>query len=153
MLLNFQRFGKMKGTGQIIEWSIRDESLHCETIIELFHVFCSEHKGLFNAKMKAELKQICETIVAHEDAFIDLAFQESGGEVEGMSAEDIKKYIRFIADRRMLQLRMKPIYGVTKNPLPWLDEVLNAPTFSNFFEARVTEYSRAATTGDWGDAF
>lgn len=153
MLLNFQRFNKMKGMCTVVDWSLKDESLHCETIIELFHIFCSEHPGLFNDKMKAELKEICETIVKHEDAFIDLAFRESGGEVEGMTADDIKQYIRFIADRRMLQLHMEPIYGVKKNPLPWLDEVLNAPIFSNFFEARVTEYSRAATQGTWEEAF
>ncbi len=153
MLLNFQRRGTMMGMGQIVTYSLRDETLHCDNVIRLFHTFCSEHPGLFNTKMKADLKNICETIVGLEDAFIDLAFRESGGEVEGMTAEDIKQYIRFIADRRMLQLHMKPIYGVTKNPLPWLDEVLNAVEHTNFFENRATEYSRAATKGEWGDAF
>lgn len=153
MLLNFQRFGKMRGMGQVIAWSVRDESLHCETIIELFHVFCREHPGLFDDKMKADLANICKTIVAHEDAFIDLAFRESGGEVEGMSADEIKQYIRFIADRRLIQLGLPCIYNVRTNPLPWLDEVLNSVEHVNFFENRATEYSRAATTGSWNEAF
>ena len=42
MLMNFPRFNKMKGMGQIVTWSVRDESLHCEGIIKLFHAFCAE---------------------------------------------------------------------------------------------------------------
>jgi ribonucleoside-diphosphate reductase beta chain len=70
-----------------------------------------------------------------------------------MTADEIKRYIRFIADRRLLQLRMVPIYKVKDNPLPWLDELLNAPEHTNFFENRATEYSKAATKGEWGDVF
>lgn len=151
MLLNFSRFGKMKGMGQIIAWSVRDESLHCESIIKLFHTYCQENPRLFNKSLKAEIVTICETIVSHEDAFIDLAFEL--GPVQGMTADEVKQYIRFIADRRLLQLHLAPIYGVKDNPLPWMDELLNAPEFTNFFENRSTEYSRAATKGDWEDVF
>lgn len=153
MLLNFPRQGKMTGMGQIITYSVRDETLHCDNVIRLFHTFCREHTGLFDDKMKADLVNICQTIVGHEDAFIDLAFRESGGEVEGMTADEIKKYIRFIADRRLIQLGLTPIYGVKVNPLPWLDEVLNSVEHVNFFENRATEYSRAATQGTWDEAF
>ena len=70
-----------------------------------------------------------------------------------MTADEIKQYIRFIADRRLLQLHMAPHYKVKDNPLPWLDELLNAPEHTNFFENRATEYSKAATKGEWGDVF
>lgn len=151
MLLNFPRFGKMKGMGQMIAWSVRDETLHCENIIRLFHTFCSERPGLFDQHLQDEIYKICATIVEHEDAFIDLAFEL--GPVQGMTADEIKQYIRYIADRRLLQLHMRPLFKVKDNPIPWLEEMLNAPEHTNFFENRSTEYSRAATKGDWGDAF
>jgi ribonucleoside-diphosphate reductase beta chain len=151
MLLNFSRFGKMRGMSQMIAWSVRDETIHCENIIRLFHTYCDENPGLMDDSLRAEITEICTTIVEHEDAFIDLAF--SLGPVEGMTAEEIKLYIRFIADRRLLQLHLKPVYGVKKNPIPWMDEILNSPEMANFFENRATEYSRAATEGSWNDVF
>lgn len=152
MLLNFQRFGKMKGMGQIVAWSVRDETLHTESIIKLFHALIEENPEILDEALKEEIANICKEIVIHEDAFIDLAF-EMDGAIEGMTADDIKAYIRFIADRRMVQLRLRPLYNIKKNPLPWIDEILNAPEHVNFFENRATEYSKAATEGNWGDAF
>jgi len=73
--------------------------------------------------------------------------------VEGLDAHQVKEYIRFIADRRLTQLGLNPIYHVAKNPLPWLDEMLNAVEHANFFENRATEYSKASTVGSWEDAF
>ena len=90
-------------------------------------------------------------MVGHEDAFIDLAFEMGG--VEGLTADDVKAYIRYIADRRLTQLGLEPAYGTTGNPLPWMDEMLNAVEHTNFFENRATEYSKAATRGTWEEAF
>jgi ribonucleoside-diphosphate reductase beta chain len=87
----------------------------------------------------------------HEDAFIDLAFEQ--GAVEGLTAREVKEYIRYIADRRLMQLGLNQLYHVSKNPLPWLDEMLNAVEHANFFENRATEYSKASTTGTWEEAF
>ena len=151
MLLNFPRFNKMKGMGQIVSWSVRDESLHTNSIIKLFRTFVSENSEIWTADLQRELYVACSTIVDHEDAFIDLAFEMGG--VEGMTAEDIKRYIRYIADRRLGQLNLQPIYRIDKNPLPWLDTMLNAVEHANFFENRATEYSKAATRGTWEEAF
>ena len=68
-------------------------------------------------------------------------------------AAEVKQYIRFIADRRLTQLGLNPLYHVERNPLPWLDDMLNAVEHANFFENRATEYSRASTTGTWEEAF
>ena len=152
MLLNFQRFGKMKGMGQIVAWSVRDETLHTLSIIKLFKTFIDENREIWNDDLKNFLYQACRDIVHHEDAFIDLAFQFDGA-IEGMNERDIKNYIRFVADRRLNQLGLEGIYKIQKNPLPWLDEILNAPEHTNFFENRVTEYAKSATTGSWEDAF
>lgn len=151
MLLNFPRFGKMKGMGQIITYSVRDESLHFESIINLFHTFINENPEVWTVELQESLIDIASNMVTHEDAFIDLAFEM--GSIEGLTKEDLKKYIRYIADKRMLQLRMRPLFKVTKNPLPWLDEMLNAVEFSNFFETRASEYSKASTSGQWGDVW
>jgi ribonucleoside-diphosphate reductase beta chain len=151
ILLNFPRFNKMKGMGQIVSWSVRDETLHTQSIIRLFRTFVAENPEIWNEDLERELYKACETIVTHEDAFIDLAFEL--GPVEGLEAGEVKRYIRYIADRRLSQLGLQPIYRTEKNPLPWLDAILNGVEHTNFFENRATEYSKAATRGTWEDAF
>ena len=151
ILLNFPRFGKMKGMGQIISWSVRDETLHCNSIIRLFRTFVGENPEIWTEALKRDLYLTCAAIVDHEDAFIDLAFGE--GPVEGLTAAEVKQYIRYIADRRLVQLGLQPLYRLERNPLPWLDEMLNAVEHANFFENRATEYSRASTAGSWEEAF
>ena len=151
ILLNFPRFNKMKGMGQIVTWSVRDETLHCNSMIRLFKDFIKEEPQIWNDKLKNEIYEACKTIVHHEDAFIDLAFQM--GSLEGLTAEEVKQYIRFIGNRRLEQLGLNPIYDVKKNPLTWLDTMLNGVEHMNFFEGRATEYSKASTKGSWGEVF
>lgn len=151
ILMNFPRFNKMKGMGQIITWSARDETLHTNSIIRLFRTFVDENREVWDDELRRDLYRACETIVTHEDAFIDLAFEM--GAVEGLSADEVKRYIRYIADRRLTQLNLQPMYHIEKNPLPWMDEMLNGVEHTNFFENRATEYTKAATTGTWEEAF
>jgi ribonucleoside-diphosphate reductase beta chain len=151
ILLNFQRFGKMKGMGQIVSWSARDESLHTESIIRLFHTFVHENPHVNTPKLRMRLREICQEIITMEDAFIDLAFGIDN--IKGITAQEVKNYIRYIADLRMRQLGQEPIYGITENPLPWMAEILNGLEHTNFFENRVTEYTKAATQGTWEEAF
>lgn len=146
MLMNFPRLNKMKGMGQIVTWSIRDESLHCEGMIKLFHTFAKE-TGALTPSVADDIADCCQTVVKLEDKFIDLAFEM--GPVEGMTSEDIKSYIRYIADWRMNQLGLPKIYGTKVHPLPWLTEITNGVEHANFFEARSTEYSKGATGGQW----
>jgi len=146
MLMNFPRFNKMKGMGQIVTWSVRDESLHCEGMIKLFHAYAKETNAL-TQEVKDDIAECCRTVVSMEDKFIDLAFEM--GPVQGMNADDIKQYIRYIADWRLGQLGLPKIYGVAEHPIPWLTSILNGVEHANFFEARATEYSKAATKGEW----
>src|SRR3546814_513667 len=122
MLMNFPRFNKMKGMGQIVSWSIRDESLHCEGIIKLFHTFTKE-RGCLTKAVKEDIIDTCQKTVRLEDAFIDLAFEQ--GPVPGMTPKEIKRYIRYIADWRLGQLGFQPIYMIDEHPLPWLAPLLN----------------------------
>ena len=147
MLLNFPRTGKMKGMGQIVTWSIVDETIHAESMIRLFRTYIEENKEIWNDDLKSRIYTIAEKMVELEDTFIDLAF--SMGAMDGLSSDDVKKYIRYIADRRLISLGLKGIYKVKKNPLPWVEEMINAPIHGNFFENRVTDYAKGALSGDW----
>ena len=151
MLLNFPRHGKMKGMGQIVTWSIVDETQHCESMIKLFRAYIEENKEIWNDELKGKIYTIAERMVELEDKFIDLAF--GMGPMENLTSEDVKKYIRYIADRRLISLGLKGVFKVKKNPLPWVEEMINAPTHTNFFENRATDYAKGALSGDWGDVW
>jgi len=151
MLLNFPRHGKMKGMGQIVTWSIVDETQHTENMIRLFKTYIEENREIWNDDLKARIYTIAEKMVELEDKFIDLSFSMGG--MEDLSAEDVKKYIRYIADRRLISLGMKGIFKVKRNPLPWVEEMINAPTHTNFFENRATDYAKGALSGNWGDVW
>lgn len=146
MLMNFPRFGKMKGMGQVVSWSIRDETLHVAGIIELFHTFCAE-AGVEMHEIKEDILTGVHKTVMIEDAFIDKAFEL--GPVKGLTADEMKQYIRFTADRRLEQLRLKPVFNVGDHPIGWLETQINAVEHANFFETRATEYSKGVSTGDW----
>jgi ribonucleoside-diphosphate reductase beta chain len=90
-------------------------------------------------------------MVELEDKFIDLAF--SINKMEGLSAAEVKMYIRYIADRRLIGLGMKGIFHVRRNPLPWVEEMINSPVHTNFFENRATDYAKGALSGTWGDVW
>jgi ribonucleoside-diphosphate reductase beta chain len=151
ILLNFPRFNKMKGMGQIVSWSARDETLHTNSIIRLFRTFVDENPSIWNDQLQRELYVACSTIVDHEDAFVDLAFEL--GPIQGLTADEVKNYLRYTADRRLMQLGLQPMYRLERNPLPWLDVMLNGVEHTNFFENRATEYTKAATRGTWDEAF
>jgi len=151
ILLNFTRFGKMKGMGQIVSWSVRDESLHCESMIQLFRMFIQENPEVWDDQMKTEIYDAARITVEMEDAFVDLAFEMGG--VQGLAVAEVKQYVRYICDRRLIELGMKPNYGVKENPLPWVDHLISGHEHTNFFENRATGYSKGATLGTWDDAF
>jgi ribonucleoside-diphosphate reductase beta chain len=151
MLLNFPRHGKMKGMGQIITWSIVDETIHAESMIKLFRTFIEENRDIWNDQLKSDIYKIAEKMVDLEDKFIDLAF--SIGHIEGLADSDVKHYIRYIADRRLISLGLKGIFKVKKNPLPWVEEMINAPIHTNFFENRATDYAKGALSGTWEDVW
>ena len=144
ILLNFPRFGKMKGMGQIITYSIRDESLHVEAMTKLFREFIQENIEIWTDDFKKEIYQACREMVELEDKFLDLVFAQ--GNIQGLSKKEMLKYIRYIADRRLLQLGLKPNYGIKDNPLNWLDDVLGVE-HQNFFEGRSTSYMKAGLRG------
>jgi ribonucleotide reductase beta subunit family protein with ferritin-like domain len=149
----------MKGMCKVVEWSIRDETMHVDGMTQIFRGFCEEHPRVVTDDFKREIYTMLRQVVELEDSFIDLAYNGEIGvddlsiAMAGLQKEDVKLYIRHIADRRLLQLGLKPNFEVKDNPLPWLDWVLNAPDHTNFFENRVTEYEVGGLKGAWGEVY
>lgn len=145
MLLNYQRYGKMKGMCTVVDWSIIDESMHVQGMAELFRRYCQDHPRIVTDDFKKGIYDMYRQAVQLEDAVIDLVY--SLGSPEGLSSDDVKQYIRFLADRRLVQIGLKPNWNIEANPLPWLDFIVGGDRMSNFFENRVTDYSKNGLTG------
>ena len=149
MLLNYQRQGKMKGMCEIVEWSIRDETLHVEGMTKLFHIFCKENPQVVTDQLKSYIYSNYEKAVELEDSLVDLVYSHSFEAISDLDASQVKQYIRYIADRRLLQLGLKPIFKIKTNPLTWLDWVVSGDSFKNFFEGTVTDYNASGMVGDF----
>ena len=151
MLLNFQRDGKLKGFGKVNEWSLRDENLHALGMAKLFRTYCNENPRVVNDEFKKKIYSMVRTAIKLEDEFIERAF--SFFSPEGLTKEEMKLYIRFMADRRLIQLGLKSNFRVKDNPLTWIDHIVNAPDHTNFFENRVSEYSVGGLQGSFNYNF
>ena len=130
--------------------SVTGNSLHCDSMIKLFREYIKENKELWNDDLKSKIYVVAEKMVDLEDAFVDLAFGVN--EMENLTKQEVKEYIRYIADRRLIALGLKVIFKRKKNPLPWVDGMLGV-SHTNFFENRSTDYAKGALTGDWGDVW
>jgi len=125
--------------------------MHAESMIKLFRTFVEENRDIWTDELKGQIYTIAEQMVRLEDRFIDLAF--AMGPMADLDADDVKRYIRYITDRRLISLGLKGIMKVKKNPLPWVEEMINAPTHTNFFENRATDYAKGALSGTWEDVW
>ena len=146
ILMNFPRLGKLRGVGQIVTWSIRDETLHSDGVCRLFRDLMNENKHLWTPALHERIYGACREMVALEDAFIDACF--SMGPVPGLTADEVKQYVRYTADKKLIDLRLDKLFHVG-NPLGWLDVMVNAKEHTNFFENRATEYAKGAVITDW----
>ena len=153
VLLNFSRFGKMKNMGNIVAWSIRDESVHVEGMTNLFREFNSEYASRigFQLELRRDVELAARRMVDLEDKFIDLIYSDSDA-IEGLTPNEVKEYIRYIANKRWKQLGYEnALFDVEKNPLPWVDFMINGEEHTNFFESKSTFYSKAMTKGTMED--
>ena len=153
MLLNFTRFNKMKGMGKVVDWSIKDEDLHAKGLALLFRALCEHKPRIVNDEFKREIYEMARQTVELEDAFIDLAFKHNEDAIQGLTPDEVKTYIRYITDKRLVSLGLKENYGVEENPLDWIDWVIGGTRHGNFFESRVTGYSIAGMTGNFAYNF
>jgi ribonucleoside-diphosphate reductase beta chain len=149
MLMNFPRFGLMRGMGQIVTWSIRDETIHVKAGQRLYHALLAEC-GIPSIALAPELQEAARYFVRMEDAFIDKAFEV--GEIRGATKQQFKDFVRYVADIRLMELEVEPIFNIEEHPIPWFDEQ-TGHEHANFFETRATEYSKAAYTKTWPEAW
>jgi ribonucleoside-diphosphate reductase beta chain len=151
VLMSFQLRNLMKGTGQIVEWSVRDESLHSKAGCWLFRTLVSENLDLDDHKLMGEIYQACEVSVNLEFDFIDKAFEM--GDIEGLSKEQLKNFIKARANEKLNELGYTPLYNdVDPNlmrQMEWFNHLTSGKTHQDFFANRVTDYSKS--TADWSD--
>jgi ribonucleoside-diphosphate reductase beta chain len=151
VLMSFQLRNLMKGTGQIVEWSVRDESLHSKAGCWIFRTLVSENPELDNSEMMKGIYEACETSVNLEFNFIDKAFEM--GDIEGLSKEQLKNFIKARANEKLNELGYSPLYNdVEPNMLremEWFNHLTSGKTHQDFFANRVTDYSKS--TADWSD--
>ena len=151
MLLNFEREGQMKGMCEIVMWSIRDESIHVKGNAMLFRAFLDEHPRIVNDEFKKGIYECAKELVRLEDAFIDKAFEM--GDMKGLTAEEVKQYIRYVANYRLQQLGFKTIWEVPVDPLPWIDELVSGTSHGNFFERIIVDYSKKNWVGSFESGY
>jgi ribonucleoside-diphosphate reductase beta chain len=150
ILMSFQLRNLMKGTGQIVEWSVRDESLHSKAGCWLFRTMIEEMPELQDG-MESQIYEACDLSVKLEFDFIDKAFEM--GEVEGLNKDQLKNFIKERANQKLIELGYSAIYNdIDPNLLKqmeWFGHLTSGKTHQDFFANRVTDYSKS--TADWSD--
>ena len=151
ILMSFQLRNLMKGTGQIVEWSVRDESLHSRAGCWLFNKLLEEQPELNTSEMRDNVIEACNISVKLEFDFIDKAFEM--GAVEGLNVDQLKNFIKARANEKMIELGYNAIYNdIDPNLLKqmdWFGHLTSGKTHQDFFAGRVTNYSKSAA--DWSD--
>jgi ribonucleoside-diphosphate reductase beta chain len=150
VLLHFSRYNKMKGMSQIVTWSIKDETLHSEFGCYLFRTFIEENKEIWTDEFKKEIYQAARDTVSLEDNFIDSVFEK--GDIEGLSKEDLKDFIRHRANMQLGKLGLKQNWkNVDKDALKrmeWFDAIGAGVRLDDFFSVKPTDYSRGVVNFD-----
>ena len=151
ILMSFQLRNLMKGTGQIVEWSVRDESLHSKAGCWLFTTLIKEYPELNTPKLRNYITEACELSVQLEYDFIDKAFEM--GDIEGLNKDQLKAFIKARANEKMIELGYTNIYNdIDPNLLKqmeWFGHLTSGKTHQDFFAGRVTNYAKSV--GDWSD--
>lgn len=144
LLLSPSRFNKMKGLGQIIAFSIKDESLHSDAGCWLFRVLVQEYPEVFTDELKESIYDAARLTVELEDNFIAKAF--SLGSMEGLDEKDLKNFIRFRTNTKLNDLGLRKLWkNIDKQALErmsWFDVLSAGVSHSDFFASRVSDYSK-----------
>jgi len=151
ILMSFQLRNLMKGTGQIVEWSVRDESLHSKAGCWLFRTMLDEMPELNTEDLRKKVTEACHLSVQLEFDFIDKAFEM--GEVEGLNRAQLQNFIKARANEKMIELGYNAVYNdIDPNLLKqmeWFGHLTSGKTHQDFFAGRVTDYAKS--TSDWSD--
>ena len=127
--------GLLNGLASGTNWVFRDESCHMNFALEVVNTVRAEQPELFDADLEAQIKDMIDEAVECEYQFAADVLSEG---VQGMSLADTKIYLQFVADQRLAQLGIAPVYGV-KNPFDFM-ELQDVQELTNFFERTVSSY-------------
>ncbi len=153
VLYSFQMRNKLKGIGQQMKWSVRDESLHSKMGCQLFRHMCEEYPELLEDSRES-IEEAAKLIVHLETNFIDKIFEL--GDLENLEKADLKEFIKDRTNQKLQELGYEPIFEFDKKKaenLEWFYHLTGGHTHTDFFAVRPTDYSKANEGEDWGDLF
>jgi ribonucleoside-diphosphate reductase beta chain len=153
VLYSFQMRNLLKGIGQQMKWSVRDESLHSKMGCQLFKEMCNEYPELLD-DCKESIEEASKLIVQLETNFIDMIFEQ--GDLENLKASDLKEFIKARTNSKLEELGYKGIFEYNTEQaenLEWFYHLTGGLTHTDFFAIRPTDYSKANEGEDWGDLF
>ena len=150
ILMSFQMRNLMKGMGQIVAWSVRDESLHSKAGCWLFTQLLKERPELDTIDLRLKVTEACQISVDLEFAFIDKVFEM--GNLDNLSKEQLKNFIQARANEKMVELGYKPVYTIDEkllDEIAWFGQITSGVEQQDFFAQRPSAYSKS--TADWSD--
>ena len=153
VLYSFQMRNLLKGIGQQMKWSVRDESLHSKMGCQLFRHMCEEYPELLD-ECKDAIEEAARLIVELETRFIDKMFEM--GDVENLKSDDLKEFIKSRTNAKLEELGYESIFDYDKDKsdnLDWFYHLTGGHTHTDFFAIRPTDYSKANEGEDWDDLF
>jgi ribonucleoside-diphosphate reductase beta chain len=154
VLYSFQLRNLLKGIGQQMKWSVRDESLHSKMGCRLFRHMCEENPELLEL-CREDVMKAAETMVELEARYIDKMFE--AGEIEGISSYDLIQFIRKRANEKLVELgyidlgSYFPFNKEAASNLDWFYHLTGGVTHTDFFAMRPTDYSKAGENEDYED--
>lgn len=149
VLMNFSRFNKLKGVGQIVAFSVRDESMHSEGGCWLFRKFIEENPEIWTDELKSSLYQAARDTIELEQNFINMAF--AGGPIEGLDTFDLLEFIKHRANAKLSELTLKPLWEVdiqAVERMDWFEFFTMGEEHQDFFAQRVSSYSKGHMNWD-----
>ena len=154
VLYSFQLRNLLKGIGQQMKWSVRDESLHSKMGCQLFRHMCKEDKKLLEA-CRLDVVTAAEAMVNLEEKYIDKMFEM--GDIEGIKANDLKQFIRKRTNEKLTELGyidLGSYFSYDQEAaanLDWFYHLTGGVTHTDFFAIRPTDYSKANEGEDFED--
>lgn len=132
--------GLLNGLAGGTNWVFRDESMHIAAAMEIIKTARAEDPTLFSPKMEADVVEMMKEAIECEMAFAEDLL---GQGIAGMSSNGMRQYLQCVADQRLANLGIKPVYG-SKNPFNFM-ELQDVQELANFFERRVSAYQTGVT--------
>ena len=151
VLYSFQMRNLLKGIGQQMKWSVRDESLHSKMGCQLFNQMCSEYPEL-KEEVATDVKKAAELMVEMEHKFIDMIFEQ--GDLENLKANDLKEFITKRTNEKLNELGYDIKFDFNAEQageLDWFYHLTGGHTHTDFFAVRPTDYAKAGEDENWDE--